>query len=255
MRFVSTEWLSQHLVRGDVLVVDPRLRVRYTSAHIPTAVHVPVARAFDELGSLKDDVTLGEWLGGLGVGTDLDLVVYDDRDGQAGPLLGWILEYLGHPHVNFLEQPIEIWRAQGGEVRYRPVQAVPALFDVRVDGSRRATRENLIDRGGARIIDVRTLAEYSGEQRLGDDPPGHIPGAVNIPWTEFLGSGTDLFVNPDEVRSLLEAGTVSDTEPVIAYCRSGWRAATAVVAMDRAGMAARLYDGSWLDWSRGLTPD
>ncbi len=66
-------------------------------------------------------------------------------------------------------------------------------------------------RDGARLVDVRTREEYRA---------GHLPGAVNIPVQE-LGSRVD---------ELEPRGT-----PIVVYCRSGRRSATARAQLVRAG--------------------
>ena len=102
-------------------------------------------------------------------------------------------------------------------------------------------------------LDVRGRDEYEGTAEAPDDEPvGHIPGAVLVEWRSFITDGDRLYRDSDAVRDLLEQAGAGP-EPVV-YCRSGPRAAVAVVALRRAGIPARLYDGSFLDWTRARMP-
>ncbi len=70
----------------------------------------------------------------------------------------------------------------------------------------------LVD-GGALLLDVRTPAEYS---------TGHLPGALNVPLGDL----------PRRVEKLAK------DKPVVVYCRSGARSASARRFLERAGFTA-----------------
>ena len=94
-----------------------------------------------------------------------------------------------------------------------------------------------------RIIDARTPQEYSA---------GHIPGAVNVPFAELAPEGR--FLPPAGLRARFEAAGVHSGDEAVAYCGSGVTACVVVLAAEVAAIgAARLYPGSWSEWSgRGL---
>ena len=76
---------------------------------------------------------------------------------------------------------------------------------------------------------------------------GHIPGAVNRPFTGALNpDGT--YRDADGLRTHLN----TDNAPTIAYCGSGVSATPNLLARELAGMPLgpqnRLYPGSWSDW-------
>ena len=99
--------------------------------------------------------------------------------------------------------------------------------------------------GEVTVLDVRTPAEYAGEAGYPCDPrQGHIPGAVNVEWSEL--SGPDA----EAIRALLEDRGADPAKPIVAYCHSGQRSAMAVAALRAAGFDAENYEGSWHEWSR-----
>jgi rhodanese-related sulfurtransferase len=73
-------------------------------------------------------------------------------------------------------------------------------------------------RSGAKIVDVRSPAEFRG---------GAYPGAVNIPL--------------QELRARL--GEIPKDRPVVLYCASGVRSASAVRILEAAGYAEVLNAG------------
>lgn len=77
---------------------------------------------------------------------------------------------------------------------------------------------------GARLVDVRTPEEYAD---------GHLPGAVNIPVDE-LG------------RRLDELGPRD--KPVVVYCASGVRSASAARILAAAGFSAVHNLGAMSNW-------
>jgi thiosulfate/3-mercaptopyruvate sulfurtransferase len=108
-------------------------------------------------------------------------------------------------------------------------------------------RQRLEDRE-LRLVDVRSPAEFSGEQ-LRAARGGRIPGAILWPWEENLRpDGT--IRDPAEIRARAEAaGLLPDEQELVTYCQGGVRAAHAALALRIAGYSrVRVYDGSWAEW-------
>jgi thiosulfate/3-mercaptopyruvate sulfurtransferase len=102
----------------------------------------------------------------------------------------------------------------------------------------------LLEGDGVQLVDVRSAEEYEGTAGYGCDPvQGHIPGAVNIEWSELLAAGAGI------PGLLAERGVETDAR-IVCYCHSGSRSARAVQALAAAGVAAENYEGSWHEWSR-----
>lgn len=245
-------WLLSRLESPDITVVDPRSRTRYLSGHLPNALSVPVTAAFGSDGRLLTDAALAEWLGRSGVSSEGTVVAYGDTDGQSAAMLAWIVEYLGHPDVAVLGTRFEGWKSKGGEVFYRPVAPSQKTFVARPHADLRADWNDALKPGAQCVLDVRSQEEYRGEKVIAhDDLPGHIPGALNVPWLGFVGADAHLIAEPNQVEDrILKAGAKPDHGTIV-YGRSGCtRASVAWLALRLAGLPARMYDGSFLDWSQ-----
>jgi thiosulfate/3-mercaptopyruvate sulfurtransferase len=106
----------------------------------------------------------------------------------------------------------------------------------------------LLGAGEVQLLDVRSAEEYDGSSGYGCDArQGHLPGAVNIEWSELVAAGTD-------VRALLADRGLDSEERIVCYCHSGSRSAYAVAALAAAGVAAENYEGSWHEWSQRSEP-
>ncbi len=111
----------------------------------------------------------------------------------------------------------------------------------------------LADRS-ATVLDARAAGRFTGavaEPRPGMRS-GHIPGAINIPFTEVLQDGR---MRPAAaLRANFAAAGIDGARPVITSCGSGVTAAVLNLAMVCAGLPEpTLYDGSWSEW--GSRPD
>jgi thiosulfate/3-mercaptopyruvate sulfurtransferase len=99
---------------------------------------------------------------------------------------------------------------------------------------------------GVPVIDARAPERFRGEAEPIDPVAGHIPGARNVPFASVAPGGR--YPPVDRLRELL------GDEPFVAYCGSGVSACVLLLGAAAAGIdGARLYPGSWSEWSgRGL---
>jgi thiosulfate/3-mercaptopyruvate sulfurtransferase len=99
------------------------------------------------------------------------------------------------------------------------------------------------------LIDARSPQRFRGEVEPVDPVAGHIPGARNAPWEENLGPDGRLR-SPQELRQRFAALDIHEGSYAVAYCGSGVTACMNLLALEVAGLSgARLYPGSWSDWS------
>lgn len=102
------------------------------------------------------------------------------------------------------------------------------------------------------ILDARPPAEYSGEKPgTGIDRPGHIPGARNLFWQTLVESAENPRLKDEAgLRRLFEEAGVDPGDTVVSYCRTGGQASFLYAVARRLGYDVKLYDGSFIDWSR-----
>src|SRR5690606_10382032 len=126
------------------------------------------------------------------------------------------------------------WEAEQREL----VGEVPTFepTDIEVTGpdrdETRALRDHVLaSLDSASFVDVRSPEEYRGEllapphvPQEQAQVPGHIPGAVNIPWGRAANDdGT--FRSTEELETLYGGQGIGPDSEVIAYCRIGERSA------------------------------
>jgi thiosulfate/3-mercaptopyruvate sulfurtransferase len=266
---VTTHWLREHVRDSGVRVVDCRFRLGEPGAgealwregHIPGAAFVDLDR---ELASppgdggrhpLPDAVAFEAAARRAGIGPETLVVAYDEAAEGGAARLWWLLRHFGHDAVTVLDGGLRAWREEGGELRAGEERVEPGDFRAAPPGNDAVTVEELAAAGGGAapvLLDARAPERYRGEVEPIDPVAGHIPGAVNLPFAELAPEGR--FLPPAELRSRLEAAGVQSGDEAVAYCGSGVTACVLVLAAEVAGIgAARLYPGSWSEWSgRGL---
>jgi len=251
--FVSADWIGERSDSPDILLLDPRRPMKYMQGHLKNAVNLPVFRAFDGQGKLFSPNELARWIGAAGLDEAKTPVLYDSPEGQNAAMLAWILEYLGRTDLYILNVFYERWMAEKREVFYKPVEATVQTFTPRVNPQIRVLLDDLRASLPVKLIDFRSQEEYAGKRDL-DGKPGHLPGAVNLVWRDLSGPSQTILAPPEEIERLLSAAGINRNDQVVAYCRSGPRAALGYLALRQCGYSVRLYDGSYAEWARSELP-
>jgi len=169
------------------------------------------------------------------------VVAYDETMNGGAARLWWLLRHFGHDSVAVLDGGLGAWI---GPLATGDEHVEPAKFTPREREGDTARTDELVSRFGEPglvLLDARPADRFRGEA-LGADPvAGHIPGALSAPIRDGR--------LPEVPPEALEA------DEVVAYCGSGVSACTILLALERAGRTnARLYPGSWSEWSRKGLP-
>jgi thiosulfate/3-mercaptopyruvate sulfurtransferase len=236
-------------------------RRAYEGGHLPGALHLDVD---GDLASstgpgrhpLPLPSTFAERLAGLGIGNEHAVVAYDDCGGWVASRLWWMLDDLGHRAVAVLDGGIGTWTAAGLPLTTEAPAWPPARLTLRDSWTGVIDREDLVlALGSVRILDARAAARYRGELEPIDAYPGHIPTAVSAPTDGNLAPDGRFLPAADlamRYRSLGADGTDGD---VVVSCGSGVAATHDALAIRLAGLPdARLYPGSYSDWTRHGLP-
>lgn len=265
--FVSTADLAAHLDDPSWLAVDVRYSLtekaaglaQYREGHIAGAVYACLSHNLSSTPTgtngrhpLPTEDAMAATFGKLGIGPDTQVVCYD-ADNMFAARLWWMLRYLGHDAVAVLDGGFPKWVKEGrpvraGDERRPPVTFTPALrADMRVPIETVAAASQ---GGSLRLLDARAPERFAGQNETLDKAAGHIPGAGNYFFKQnFTADGT---VRPaDDLRGQLTAAAGGrPMSEVVMYCGSGVTACQNLLAAEHAGLpGARLYVGSWSEWS------
>jgi len=198
---------------------------------------------------------LAEKLRRTGVSDTSQIVAYDDAGGAFAARLWWLLRWLGHPQVAVLDGGIEKWLKENRPITRELPMGVPAGdFQPRPENAlwvdsaevEKQSREHT-----GRLLDARSANRFRGEDERIDSVAGHIPGAVNLPFTWNV-SEDGSFKSSGTLRQRFEVA-LGDVLPAdsVCMCGSGVTACHNLLAMEVAGMkGGRLYAGSWSEWIR-----
>ena len=99
------------------------------------------------------------------------------------------------------------------------------------------------------IIDARTHEFYSGSQSDGNPRSGHIPGASNLSYLQVIDQDNNKFKSADALKDLFRTAGLKPGNLMVSYCHIGQRATVLYFTAKMLGYDAKMYDGSWEDWS------
>jgi thiosulfate/3-mercaptopyruvate sulfurtransferase len=254
---VTTDWLSNHI--GDpgvvVLVVD-RTDAAYRAGHVPGARYV----AYASLGQTVDGISLElppvdslrKLFEAAGVSSATHVVL------TGRPLVVtrafFTLEYLGLKNVSALDGGFTKWKRE----RRVTEAATPVFARGRISPAphpeivaKAPWVFGRVGKPGFSFVDTRTDSEYDGTgSRGGLKSTGHVAGARRFEWQDAFTDTNDF--SPKSVAELAELWRerVTPGDTVIAYCYIGYRASGSYFISRLLGYPAKLYDGSYEEWSR-----
>ncbi len=195
------------------------------------------------------------WLSGIGFANDMQAVVYDRNGCNYCGRLWWMFKWVGHDAVAVLDGGLSAWQAAGGALDSGAAQErPPAHFQLQPALRRLVQTGDLLAQLGQpaqTLIDARAPERFRGEVEPLDPVAGHIPGALNRPYTLNLGAD-GRFKPREQLRAEFDALLAGrDAAGVAHHCGSGVSAVPNVLAMELAGYApAALFAGSWSEWCR-----
>ena len=267
----TSSFASQNLMIWDCsgdLMNPPAARAAFEQQHIAGAAFIDLDHDLSDKSDAADIASGGRhplpsrekfaaWVGAAGITPETQVIVYDRNGCNYCGRAWWMLKWIGHEKVAVLDGGLQAWMAAGGKIetgqnpvspdfsmpKYPLAGVSPALSAI--DSVVSASRT-----GSHTLIDARAAARFRGEIEPIDPIAGHIPGALNRPYTTNL-NAQGFFKSPAELKAEFEALLGGrDAARVIHHCGSGVSAVPNVLAMKIAGYpATQLFAGSWSEWS------
>lgn len=217
----------------DVYVIDVREVSEYEAGHIEGAVNIPIRTLAQNLDKVP---------------SDMPVIVYC-ASGQRAGMATSVLRSLGYDNVRSFAAGWKGWSAAAEPVSTEAAEA--GSFEIAADPALVAVADNflsgipegflavgtvekletMMDATDVFLIDVREESEVA--------ETGMIPGAVNIP-IRTLGQNFD---------------QIPTDQPVVVYCKSGFRAALALGALQLAGYQnTQSFPPSFQGWEDAEVP-
>lgn len=266
---ISADELRAIYNNGDLVIVDasggPKARENYSKKHLDKALFADINK---DLANIKPNAAEGgrhplptadqfsQALGRLGITPESRVVVYDDMGGaNAAARLWWMLKAIGHSKVQVLNGGLLAAEKAGLATSSKmeiPGKVAPyPVVEWKLPQADMQEVEEVAKANDHLVIDVRDAKRYAGLTEPIDLIAGHIPGAVNVPFSDNL-TADGLFKSPQELNDKYQAvfGNIP-TDRIIVHCGSGVTACHLLLAVDYAGLdIPKLYVGSWSEWSR-----
>lgn len=198
------------------------------------------------------------WLSSVGFTNDMQAVVYDRNGANYCGRLWWMLKWAGHEAVAVLDGGLQAWKnyqTQSGRLLITSGEEPSHFQSNFMLGPEKATlvpTKIVVDRLGLAnqtLIDARAPARFKGEVEPLDRVAGHIPSALNRPFTQNM-MADGRFKPAPQLKAEFEA-LLGERDPasVVHHCGSGVSALPNLIAMEIAGLGrSGLYAGSWSDW-------
>lgn len=261
---VSCDWVEQNRSQTDSIriVESDEDILLYEQGHIAGAVKLDWTTDLQD-AVVRDYVSQArfeELCAERGISNDTIVVFYGDKNNWWACYAFWVFKLFGHAKCLIMNGGRKKW-----ELDKRPMTREASKYPRGIykakdqNNSIRAFRDEVLAHMEARkpLVDVRSPGEYTGEMLHMPDYPqegalraGHIPGAVNVPWSRACNDdGT--FKSRDQLEQLyLVEQQLKPSDEVIAYCRIGERSSlTWYVLTYLLGFSnVKNYDGSWTEW-------
>jgi thiosulfate/3-mercaptopyruvate sulfurtransferase len=258
---VTADWAEQNLnTAGVVLVEVDEDASAYDSGHIDGAVKLdwkkdlqdPIRRDF--VSKEQFEKLLSE----RGIANDDTVVLYGGNNNWFAAYAYWYFKLYGHDSVKLLDGGRKKWELDGRDLSKDTVSRPATSYVAKdQDTSIRAFRDEVVNSIGSKnFLDIRSPDEFSGKllapahlPQEQSQRPGHIPGAVNVPWSKTANEdGT--FKSDADIKALYDDAGLDWGKDTIAYCRIGERSSHSWFAIHELLGQSNIknYDGSWTEY-------
>jgi thiosulfate/3-mercaptopyruvate sulfurtransferase len=258
---VTADWAQEHLGDAGLVFVEvDEDTSAYDKGHIEGAVKLDWKTDLQD--PLRRDFVSKEQFEKLlsekGISNDDTVVLYGGNNNWFAAYAYWYFKLYGHDKVLLIDGGRKKWELDSRPLSEDTVSRPATQYQAKdADTSIRAFRDEVVAAIGQKnLVDVRSPDEFAGKlvapahlPQEGAQRPGHIPTAVNVPWSKAANEdGT--FKSDDELRQLYADAGLDTSKDTIAYCRIGERSShTWFVLRELLGeQNVKNYDGSWTEY-------
>jgi thiosulfate/3-mercaptopyruvate sulfurtransferase len=261
---VETDWVKENMGKPGIRLVEVDVDLQaYGAGHIPGAV------GFNWQKDLQDQVSrdiisreaFEKLLGGAGISPRDSVVLYGDNNNWFAAYGFWLFKIYGHESAKLMNGGRQKWLNEQDKPFTTDTPSYPPVsYTAKAPNETLRARLNEVMKVSGKtnpnLVDVRSPDEYTGKIIA---PPGmtetaqragHIPGAVNVPWSTAVDKDGKFKPAEELAEIYLKRGGIDSKKPVIAYCRIGERSShTWFVLRYLLGIdSAKNYDGSWTEY-------
>lgn len=239
--------------RNRIIVVDVRPFTDYTLGHIPGAINVDLMHFHwidtSNLGISQFNKQMQTLLSNLGLTKDKRVIFYESNSGPSAARGVWLLSYFLHRNVSLLDGGFEKWKKERYPIETKSNPYKHSAVGGKTNSKLLATYNEIftaIKNKGDQVllIDSRSNSEFDGST-IRASKAGHIPGAINIDWSENIENGA--FKVHEKLRKIYS--NIPKHAKIITYCQGGYRAANSYIALKMLGYRnVKVYLGSWGEW-------
>jgi len=268
VQWVSTEWLGDHLQDENLMILDCQPNIHeYVQGHIPGAVYW-----HEGLFRIHEGNIPTRWIPPeaaqilfrtLGLDPATPVVVYSSSgplsacsafigDGLEQTMVAYTLARYGHRNVCVLDGGFEKWREENRPLTREYGISEPSAFRVRLKTEYFIGYEEfkkIKDNPDVILLDARPAGFYEGQGPW--IKPGHIPGAVSLPWKSLMDDRNRKLLKPeDQIRSLVKAAGATPDKLVICSCGTGREATNEFILFTWFLGYPRvvIFEGSFTEW-------
>src|SRR5210317_318221 len=268
---VNPETVKQNIDKENWVVVDARDLKDYAKGHIPGAISLgkrvkkalrdPTSRVFSDVSKYES------LLGKAGIDNNTHVVFYhgDIKTLTDASVGFWVMEYLGHDKVHFMDGGLEAWRNSGFRLEKEPTIKEPKTFKANVVASRLATTDEITDiatgkTNGAQLIDSRSSKENAGSD-IRAIRGGHVPNTtINVSHKDTMLQEMDKKTEKMEATGFMDSkglqekfGTLDKSKRTVAYCQTGTRSTLTYLQLRLMGFKDPAnWDDSWRVYASDL---
>jgi thiosulfate/3-mercaptopyruvate sulfurtransferase len=244
-------------------LTDPRAgEIAYAAGHIPSALHADADVHLSDKSSgpngefrgrhpLPSQEAFIEQLRHWGANSTSHVIVYDAHGGMFASRVWWMLRWVGHSDVALLDGGLAAWLAVGGALVTDIPQPARGNINLRPAITTTVTAADIVTNLATQkytVLDARAADRFRGENETIDPVAGRIPGAKNR-WFKDNLRDDGRFKTAEQLREEFQL-LIRNPHETILQCGSGISACHNAFAMEIAGLSgARLYPGSWSEWS------